>query len=70
MKMETPKKQNAHSISHTLKDYLNNEDYIKALRLIEQHQQIRLRNGLYPTDNDYNSNSNSICDDILGIHDL
>lgn len=48
--METPKKQNVQNTSNMLKQYLQNEDYLKALELMEKHQKIRLNNGLYPTD--------------------
>lgn len=50
--METPKKQNAQSTSNTLKQALQNEDYLKAQELMSRHQKIRLENGLYPTDYD------------------
>lgn len=38
MKMETPKNQDAHSTSSTLKNFLNDETYLKALHMFENAQ--------------------------------
>jgi len=50
MKTETPKKRSVHDMSNTLKQALNDENYLKALALMEKAQRTRLINGLYPTD--------------------
>lgn len=48
--METPKKHHARGTSNTLKQALNDENYLRALALMEKAQKNRLINGLYPTD--------------------
>lgn len=50
MKMETPKKHPAQGMSNTLKQALNDENYLKALALFERAQKNRLINKLYPED--------------------
>ena len=47
--METPKKHNAQNTSNMLKEVLQNEGYLKALRIIERAEKNALRNGLYST---------------------
>lgn len=48
--METPNKHRVHGTSNTLKQALNDENYLRALALMEKAQKNRLINGLYPTD--------------------
>lgn len=48
--METPNKHRAHGTSNTLKRALEDENFLKALALMEKSQRNRLINGLYPTD--------------------
>lgn len=48
--METPKKHRAQDMSSTLKQALNDENYLKALALFEKSQRNRLINRLYPED--------------------
>lgn len=50
MKMETPKKHPARGTSNTLKQALNDENYLRALALMEKSQRNRLINKLYPED--------------------
>ena len=50
MKTETPKKRPAQGMSNTLKQALNDENYLKALALFERAQKNRLINKLYPED--------------------
>ena len=45
--METPKKQNAHGTSNTLKQALQNEDYLKAMKLMERIEKDAYKNGYY-----------------------
>lgn len=48
--METPNKQRAHGTSNTLKQALNDENYLRALAMMEKSQRNRLINKLYPED--------------------
>lgn len=47
-KMEAPNKQSAPSTSLTLKECLNDPDYLRALDIIVQAQKNAIKNGLYP----------------------
>lgn len=48
--METPKKHHVHGTSNTLKRALSDENYLKALAMMEKAQRNRLINKLYPED--------------------
>lgn len=48
--METPKKQNAQDTSNTLKKFLQDEDFLRALELIERAEKNSLKNGFYLID--------------------
>ena len=50
--METPKKHRAQGTFTTLKDALNNENYLRALELIERAQKNSLKNGFYIIEED------------------
>jgi hypothetical protein len=48
--METPNKQNARSMSSTLKQVLQDEAYLRAQELMIRAHKNAIKNGLYPTD--------------------
>jgi hypothetical protein len=50
MKMETPKQNNAQDTSNTLKRALQNENYIKAMKVMIRAHKNAIKNGLYSTD--------------------
>ena len=45
--METPKKQDVHSTSNTLKQHLQNEAYLRALDMMERIENATYKNGYY-----------------------
>lgn len=47
MKMETPKKHNAQDTSNTLKRALQNESFIKAMKVMLQAHKNAIKNGLF-----------------------
>lgn len=47
MKMETPKKKNAQNMSITLKECLENKDWLKGYEIINRDTKNRLKNHLY-----------------------
>lgn len=48
--METPNKHRARGTSNTLKQALNDENYLRALAMMSKAQRNRLINRLYPED--------------------
>ena len=50
--METPKKLNAQCMSSTLKQALQDEDYLRALAVMERLENNAYKNGCYGDDED------------------
>jgi hypothetical protein len=50
--METPNKLNAHNTSNMLKQYLQNEAYLRALNIIERIERNTYKNGYYGSENE------------------
>lgn len=48
--METPNKQNARSMSSTLKQVLQDEAYLRAQDIMERMENTRYKNGDYGSD--------------------